>query len=104
MHSARCGGSRVGDGIVARRWSLPPQPLLDLRLNGIQAHILPAILDLDVGKCEAVLEGSGHLFEISGAFYQSRSYRLAAGIPWRPEPAAAPSWQPHPAPAGGRPP
>ena len=58
---ARGGGSGVGDGVVARSRTFSSHPLLHLRLNGIQAHILPAILDLDVGEGETVLKHPGHL-------------------------------------------
>lgn len=56
--SSRCG---VRHGVIARCGSLPPHPLFDLRFDDIQTHILPAILDLDIGEGQTVLEGSGHL-------------------------------------------
>ena len=55
MLAARGGRSSVGDGIIAGSRSLSAQTILDLRLNGIHAQILPPILYLDVGKCKAIL-------------------------------------------------
>lgn len=58
------GGGSVGGGIDARRRSFPPHTLFHSRFNGIQAQILPAILYLDVGQCETILQRPGHLGDL----------------------------------------
>ena len=62
MKSAGGGRGSVRDSVVTGSGTLSSQLLVHLRLNGIQAHVLPAILDLDAGECKPVLESSGHLY------------------------------------------
>lgn len=61
MQAARGCGCSIRHSVHATGGSLLLHALLDLWLNGIQTHVLPAILNLDVRKRQAVLEGSGHL-------------------------------------------
>lgn len=58
------GGGSVGGGIDARSRSFPPHTLFHSRFNSIQAQVLPAILYLDVGQCETILQRPGHLRRI----------------------------------------
>ncbi len=54
------GGFRDGAG-VARGGAAAFEGPLDFGFDRVQAEILPAVLDLDVGEREAVLQREGHL-------------------------------------------
>lgn len=61
MEPARRGRGGIGNGIVARGRTFGPQSFFDMGFNGVQAHILPAILYLNVGESESLLKSSSHL-------------------------------------------
>jgi hypothetical protein len=66
----------LGHGFVAGAGALTLELHVDDRLNGVEAEALPAILDLDVGQSEAVLQRAGHLHRhrVSMASPRGRSH------------------------------
>jgi hypothetical protein len=51
----------IRHGFVAGARALTLELHIDNGLNGIETEALPAVLDLDVGQSEAVLQRAGHL-------------------------------------------
>ena len=72
MHTTGGGRGCVGDGVIARGRSLATEVLLDLGLNGIETEVFPAILDLDIGKGKAFLQGTSHLWEQTRLAWSAR--------------------------------
>ena len=48
-------------GLVARARALPLELHLNSRFERVETEALPAMLDLHVGECKAVLQCPGHL-------------------------------------------
>lgn len=55
-------GRAFRHGVGAGQWPFPLELLVDLRLDCVDAEVLPAMFDLDICKGEPVLQSPGHLF------------------------------------------